>query len=110
MTARFGLTAQLPAYLYLAAVAVALAMIDIDVKRLPNAIVLPSYVVAAVLLLIAAVAGDDWGPPRGAPPRWRCCGPPTSRSPRSCPAGWASATSSWPACSGSTSAGSAGAR
>lgn len=60
VTARFGLTPALPAYLYLAAVAVALAMIDLDVKRLPDRIVLPSYVVAAVLLLIAAVCTGSW--------------------------------------------------
>jgi leader peptidase (prepilin peptidase)/N-methyltransferase len=60
VTARFGLTAALPAYLYLAAVAVALAMIDLDVHRLPDSIVLPSYVVGGVLLAVAAVAGQDW--------------------------------------------------
>lgn len=60
VTARFGLTPALPAYLYLAAVAVALAMIDLDVKRLPDRIVLPSYVVAAGLLLIAAVCTGSW--------------------------------------------------
>ncbi|GLY97343.1 A24 family peptidase [Actinoplanes sp. NBRC 103695] len=60
VTARFGLSWELPAYLYLAAVAVALAMIDIDVKRLPDAIVRPSYVVALVLLVPAAVLGHDW--------------------------------------------------
>ena len=49
----------LPAYLYLAAVGIALALIDIDVKRLPDVLTLPSYVVGAVLLGIAAVAGDD---------------------------------------------------
>ena len=46
---------ELPAFLYLAAISVALALIDIDVHRLPNAIVLPSYVVAAVLLGAAAL-------------------------------------------------------
>ena len=40
----------LPAYLAFAAVAVALALIDLDVRRLPNAIVLPAYPVLAVLL------------------------------------------------------------
>jgi leader peptidase (prepilin peptidase) / N-methyltransferase len=65
--ALFGLTAwrlgpvwHLPAYLYLAAVAVALTLIDVDVRRLPNAIVLPSYAVAALLLLVPAVADGDW--------------------------------------------------
>ena len=42
----------LPAYLYLAAIGVALALIDLDVQRLPNEIVLPSYVVVAVLLVL----------------------------------------------------------
>ena len=52
----------LAAYLYLAAAGVALAMIDIDVKRLPDAIVLPSYAVVAVLLTVAAIGGHDWWP------------------------------------------------
>ncbi|PPK96000.1 leader peptidase (prepilin peptidase)/N-methyltransferase [Kineococcus xinjiangensis] len=51
----------LPAYLYLAAIAVALTMIDLDVQRLPDAIVKPSYVVAAVLLAAASAATGDWG-------------------------------------------------
>ena len=55
MAIRFGSTAVLPAYLYLAAVGLALAMIDIDTKRLPDALTLPSYAVAAVLLGSAAV-------------------------------------------------------
>lgn len=57
---RFGLEWSLPAYLYLGAIGVALAVIDIDVHRLPNAIVLPSYGVAAVLLLLAAAVSGDW--------------------------------------------------
>ena len=60
VTARFGLSWALPAYLYLAAVAVALAMIDFEVHRLPDAIVLPSYLVGAVLLLPAGIAQADW--------------------------------------------------
>ena len=44
----------LPAYLVLAAMAVALALIDLDVHRLPNAIVLPAYPLLAVLLALAA--------------------------------------------------------
>lgn len=50
----FGVHASLPAYLYLAAVGVALAMIDLDLKRLPDALTLPSYVVGLVLLGVAA--------------------------------------------------------
>jgi leader peptidase (prepilin peptidase)/N-methyltransferase len=60
VTARFGLTPALPAYLYLAAVAVALAAIDLDVHRLPDKVVLPSYVVGAVLLAPAVAAQADW--------------------------------------------------
>jgi leader peptidase (prepilin peptidase) / N-methyltransferase len=52
----------LAAYLYLAASGVALAMIDIDVKRLPDRIVLPSYAVVAALLTVAAAGDHDWWP------------------------------------------------
>ncbi len=61
MAAVFGATWVLPAYLYLAAISVPLAVIDLAVKRLPNAIVLPSYVVAGLLLLAPAAAAPDWG-------------------------------------------------
>jgi leader peptidase (prepilin peptidase)/N-methyltransferase len=60
VTARFGVTWTLPAYLYLAAVTVALAAIDCAVHRLPNAIVLPSYLVGAALLLPAGLLRHDW--------------------------------------------------
>lgn len=56
-----GFTWALPAFLYLAAVAVALALIDIDVHRLPNAIVLPSYPVGVALLALASL--DPGGEP-----------------------------------------------
>jgi leader peptidase (prepilin peptidase)/N-methyltransferase len=56
----FGLTWELPAYLYLVSIGVALAMIDLDVHRLPNKIVLPSYVVVPVLLTVASLGNDDW--------------------------------------------------
>ncbi|WP_432487598.1 prepilin peptidase [Kineococcus sp. SYSU DK018] len=61
VTWRVGITAALPAYLYLAAIAVALALIDLDVRRLPDAIVLPSYPVALVLLAAASAGSGDWG-------------------------------------------------
>jgi leader peptidase (prepilin peptidase)/N-methyltransferase len=48
------------AYLYLAAVSVALTLIDLDTRRLPDAIVLPSYVVLGVLFASACVAGASW--------------------------------------------------
>jgi leader peptidase (prepilin peptidase)/N-methyltransferase len=59
VAARFGWSWELPAYLYLAAVAIALAMIDLDVMRLPNKIVLPSYGVAAALLVPVSLATGD---------------------------------------------------
>jgi leader peptidase (prepilin peptidase)/N-methyltransferase len=62
VAARFGLDPALPAYLYLAAITVALAVIDLDVRRLPNAIVLPSYLIGLLLLL---PAGDWWAAGRG---------------------------------------------
>ncbi len=57
VVSRVGLSWSLPALLYLAAVAVALALIDLAVRRLPDAIVLPSYVVGFVLLALAS-----WNP------------------------------------------------
>ena len=51
----------LPAFLYLGAVCVALALIDLDTRKLPNVLTLPSYVVGAVLLGAAAFAeGEPW--------------------------------------------------
>jgi leader peptidase (prepilin peptidase)/N-methyltransferase len=61
IAARFGFSAELPAYLYLAAISVALALIDLDVRKLPNSLTLPSYLVGAVLLAVAAVVGHDGG-------------------------------------------------
>ena len=61
MAARFGLDPVLPAYLYLAAVGLALALIDLDCRRLPDVLTLPSYPVAAALLGVAAVVGSDSG-------------------------------------------------
>lgn len=52
---------ELPALLYLAAIGVALALIDLDTHRLPDSIVLPSYVVAVVLLGLASGGAGDWG-------------------------------------------------
>ncbi|MBK4348416.1 prepilin peptidase [Lacisediminihabitans changchengi] len=52
----------LVAFLYFAAISIALAMIDIDTHRLPNAIVLPSYLVGIVLLSAAAIISSDYAP------------------------------------------------
>ncbi|GIG20377.1 prepilin peptidase [Cellulomonas chitinilytica] len=53
----------LPALLYLAAISVALALIDLDTKRLPDAIVLPAYPVSLALLALASWnpgGASDW--------------------------------------------------
>lgn len=55
-----AVTAQLVAMLYLMAISVALTLIDLDVHRLPNALVLPAYPVIAALLAVSAVFGGDW--------------------------------------------------
>lgn len=52
----------LVAFLYLAAIALALALIDIDVHKLPNAIVLPSYLAGIVLFTAAAFLSGDFAP------------------------------------------------
>ena len=50
---------ELVAFLYLAAVSVVLAVIDIDTRRLPDRIVLPSYAVGAALLGGAGILRGD---------------------------------------------------
>ena len=63
---RIGPSLALPAYLYLMAVAITLTMIAYDSLALPDSIVLPSYLVAALLLLPAgAASGDNWAAGRG---------------------------------------------
>ncbi len=49
------------AFLYFAAVSIVLTLIDLDTHRLPNAIVLPSYLVAGILFTTAAALTGDWG-------------------------------------------------
>ena len=64
LTFRLGGQAQwslLPAYLYLGAIGAALTLIDLDVHRLPDLIVLPSYPIAFVLLLVPTVVTGEWG-------------------------------------------------
>lgn len=55
LAAKFGYDAVLPAYLYLAAVSVALALIDLDVRRLPDVLTLPSYAVGLLLLGVGSL-------------------------------------------------------
>ncbi len=70
MAWRVGFTFVLPLWLYLAAAGTALFLIDIDHKRLPDAIVLPSWGVTVLGLGLAALfsdgavghlAGAGWG-------------------------------------------------
>lgn len=58
---------DLPAFLYFGAIGIALALIDLDCRRLPNAIVLPAYPVLAVLLTGSALwRHDGWSLARAA--------------------------------------------
>jgi leader peptidase (prepilin peptidase)/N-methyltransferase len=57
--ARLDLLAALPAYLFFAAAGICLTAIDLDVRRLPNAIVLPAYPILATLLTGAALVEHD---------------------------------------------------
>jgi leader peptidase (prepilin peptidase)/N-methyltransferase len=56
----FGLSWQLPAFLYLAGVAVLLVVIDVQHRLLPDRVVLPSIAIGAVLLTLAALLDDSW--------------------------------------------------
>nr|WP_198425766.1 A24 family peptidase [Microbacterium ureisolvens] len=49
------------AFLYFAAISIVLTLIDLDTHRLPNSIVLPSYLVAGILFTIAAWLTGEWG-------------------------------------------------
>jgi leader peptidase (prepilin peptidase) / N-methyltransferase len=60
--ARFGWNAELPAYLYLVTVGIGLALIDFDLRRLPDSVVLPSYVITVVLLMPAGAQAATWQP------------------------------------------------
>lgn len=56
----WSLAVVIVAYLYFVAISIALTLIDLDVQRLPNAIVLPSYLVGGGLLTLAALLGAGW--------------------------------------------------
>ncbi len=58
---RFGASWELPAFLFLAAVGVLLAVIDLQHHVLPNRVVVPSVAIGAILLVLAAVPGQEWG-------------------------------------------------
>ena len=48
------------AFLYFSAISIVLTLIDLDTRRLPNSIVLPSYLVAGILFTAAATFSNDW--------------------------------------------------
>jgi leader peptidase (prepilin peptidase)/N-methyltransferase len=47
-----------PAWWYFASICIALALIDVDVRKLPSVIILPSYVVGGVLIALAIAFGS----------------------------------------------------
>ncbi|WP_424346455.1 prepilin peptidase [Kocuria sp. CH-021] len=61
VAAFFGLSWELPAYLFFAAVAVVLTVIDLRHHLLPNAVVLPALGIGFVLLALAAMGEGTWG-------------------------------------------------
>lgn len=60
LAAAIGATAALPAFVYLGAVGIVLGVIDTRHHRLPDRVVLPSYVVGEALLLMAATVTGDF--------------------------------------------------
>lgn len=56
----WALAVVIVAYLYFAAISIVLTLIDLDTHRLPNSIVLPSYIVAIALFTLACLLGADW--------------------------------------------------
>jgi leader peptidase (prepilin peptidase)/N-methyltransferase len=58
--ASLQLLPALPAYLWFGGVGVALALIDLETRRLPNILVLPSYPVIAVALAASCLWTHDW--------------------------------------------------
>ncbi|TKJ20644.1 A24 family peptidase [Blastococcus sp. CCUG 61487] len=57
---RFGFSAQLPAWLWFAALGLLLAVVDLRTTLLPNRLLLPGTGVALVLLVGAAAVDDAW--------------------------------------------------
>jgi leader peptidase (prepilin peptidase)/N-methyltransferase len=62
MAWRIGWHLSLVGYLFFTATGVALALIDYDVKRLPDALTFPTYVVAIVALAADSASSGHWTP------------------------------------------------
>lgn len=60
LTWRFGLDPVLPALLALAATGVVLSIVDLIEHRLPNAVLLPTLLLLAVLLVLASALSGEW--------------------------------------------------
>ncbi|HEY9309132.1 MAG TPA: prepilin peptidase [Microbacterium sp.] len=56
----WGAVLVIVAFLYFAAISIVLTVIDLDTHRLPNSIVLPSYLVAGILFTVSAWLTGDW--------------------------------------------------
>lgn len=56
----FGLTWELPAFIFFAGTSVILGAVDLIERRLPNAVLYPSLAVLPVLLALPAVATGAW--------------------------------------------------
>ncbi|MGH8299894.1 MAG: prepilin peptidase [Steroidobacteraceae bacterium] len=67
MVWRFGWSSALPAYLLFGAVAAVVTVTDLAARKIPEAVVLPAYPLAATLLAVASgSAGQWWSLARGA--------------------------------------------
>jgi leader peptidase (prepilin peptidase)/N-methyltransferase len=60
VTLRIGISPELPAYLYLFAIGVALALLDLNLGQLPDAVIMPSYIVSILLLMPAGAVHAGW--------------------------------------------------
>jgi leader peptidase (prepilin peptidase) / N-methyltransferase len=57
---RFGISADSPAFLWLAATGLLLSVIDLQHRLLPNRVVLPAVLGGTALLLVAAASAGSW--------------------------------------------------
>ncbi len=58
---RVGWAPAVPAFLFLGAVGTVASLIDLRTRRIPNALLWPSYPLGAALLALASALGDRWG-------------------------------------------------